>query len=188
MTNNNDIAMKNDELLSQKTAIVTTSGAVLGAVLVKLRTDKGMTQGDLAAAVGVGPPTWSRIERGESGLSIEQLKDVAKALNETPWHLLQIADNGEKELAKRGIYIDESSTSPRALADSLAAGSHPYTGEASGAIVGGALGALSGAATNASLASLGGGALLLGAVMPIAGLALAAMLGISNFLDMDKTD
>lgn len=119
MTNKNDIVMKADERFFQKTAIVTTSGAVLGAVIIKLRIDKGINQRDLAAIVGIVPSTWSRIERGESGLSIEQLKTVAKALDETPWHILQMADVEENELKKRGVYIDESSSSPKALSDSL---------------------------------------------------------------------
>ena len=118
MTNKNDIVVKADEPFFQKTAIATTSGAVLGAVIINLRIDKGINQRDLAAIVGIVPSTWSRIERGESGLSIEHLKTVAKALDETPWHILQIADAGENELKKHGIYIDESSISPKALSGS----------------------------------------------------------------------
>lgn len=87
---------------------VTTFPAVLGAVLVKLRTEKGMKQGDLAAAIGLGASTWSRIEKGDSGLSIDQLRLVAKALDVTPGLILEMVETAEKEVADHGIRIEPS--------------------------------------------------------------------------------
>ena len=87
---------------------VTTFPAVLGAVLVKLRTEKGMKQGDLAAAIGLGASTWSRIEKGDSGLSIDQLRLVAKALDVTPGLILEMVEASEKEVSACGVRIEPS--------------------------------------------------------------------------------
>ena len=95
--------------MNNKTAITTTSRAVLGAVIIKLRTDKKLKQKDLATIIGISASTWSRIERGDVGLSIEYLKGVAKALDMLSWDILQIADMTEKELIKYDIHINETS-------------------------------------------------------------------------------
>lgn len=183
----NDLTTEIDEVSSQKTAIVTTSGAVLGALIVKLRTDKGMIQGDLAAAINISPSTWSRIERGESGLSIEQLKNVAKVLGVAPWHILKLADDEEKALRNRGIYIDESFTSPKTLADAILAGKYTKEEVVIGKKTGGA--AITGAtATAGVVGSISGGLGLVsgivgfGAIVPIAGPVLAAMFGVYKAL------
>lgn len=103
--------------MSEITAVaVTTSGAVLGAVLVKLRTLQGMKQSELAEAVGAGPSTWSRIEKGETSLSIDQLRLAAKALGKTPGQILEIAEAAEQEVLKKGVKVEPLGTSSRTLA------------------------------------------------------------------------
>lgn len=127
---------------------ITTSAAVLGQILVKLRTERGLKQSDLATAVGIGPSTWSRIEKGESGLSIDQLKLAARALSVTPGQILDMAELAEKEVASRGVLIN-GSTAPAAT---IAA-----------AIQSGALGAAVGSVA--------------GAVIPVIGVALGGLMG-----------
>jgi len=90
---------------------VTTTGAVLGAVLANLRGAADLKQSDLADAVGVGPSTWSRIEKGESGLSIDQLRLVARALGYTPGQILEMAEAAESEATKKGIQVQPLGTS-----------------------------------------------------------------------------
>lgn len=175
--NGNDLLTKSDVSSFPRTVVATTSGAVLGALIVKLRDDRHISQKDLATAIGMSPSTWSRIERGDSGLSIEQLKKVAKVLELTPWYLLQLADEEEKALKERGIYIDESFSSPKALVNTLTIGKgagEMHTGTAvasalSGAAIGGAL----------LVAPVG----LIVSIVSIAGSALAAMLRVDNNLD-----
>ncbi|ACC69442.1 helix-turn-helix transcriptional regulator [Paraburkholderia phymatum] len=82
---------------------VTTYGAILGAVLGQIRSAAGMKQSDLAEAVGVGPSTWSRIEKGESSLSTDQLKLAADALKVPPSRILEMVDVAEKITADKGI-------------------------------------------------------------------------------------
>ncbi len=95
---------------------MTTTGAVLGAVLVEMRTIAGMKQVRLAEKVGVGPSTWSRIEKGESGLSIDQLKAAADALGNTPWDILEVADAAGKSISDHGIKVESTQLSPKDLA------------------------------------------------------------------------
>lgn len=132
---------------------VTTSGAVLGAILVKLRTEKGMKQSDLAAAVGIGASTWSRIEKGESGLSIEQLRVAAKALSVTPGRIFEMLGAAEDEVANHGVRIETANWSSKAALSTVRSGAAgiaagvalgsviPIVGTALGAMIGGALAA-----------------------------------------------
>ena len=47
----------------------------------QLRKAKGLTQDDLASMIGVEQPTISRFERGEDGITLRLIKDIAGALN-----------------------------------------------------------------------------------------------------------
>jgi transcriptional regulator with XRE-family HTH domain len=132
---------------------VTTSGAVLGAVLAKLRAEKGMKQSDLAAAVGIGSSTWSRIEKGESGLSIDHLRLAAKALSITPGQLLDLVEAAEQEVVKHGVRIETSTMSLKKFANELMKDDIISVG--SGAALGG----------------------VVGFAVPIVGTALGAMIG-----------
>lgn len=126
---------------------VTTSGAILGAILVKLRTEKEMNQGDLASAVGMSPSTWSRIEKGDSGLSIDQLRQASKALGVTPGLILEMMDAAEQAVKDQGVRIDPSKIASSAITPTMqgaAAGAAmgivlPVVGTALGAIIGGTI-------------------------------------------------
>lgn len=69
-----------------------TYAAVVGAVIAKLRADKGIGQADLASAVGLGQPAWSRIEKGGSALTVDQLARAARALKLSPSDIVSMAD------------------------------------------------------------------------------------------------
>lgn len=51
-----------------------------GKKVVKIRLDRGMSQGDLAKIMAVGPSYISKIERGEQNLSLRGIEKLAKAL------------------------------------------------------------------------------------------------------------
>ena len=140
---------------------VTTTGAVLGAVLVEMRTMAGMKQVRLAEKVGVGPSTWSRIEKGESGLSIDQLKAAADALGNTPWDILEAADAAGKCISDHGIKVESSQLSPKELAKQETEKNNEAF--ASGTSGGTVLGGLTGAAACV--------------VIPIIGAALSSVVG-----------
>jgi transcriptional regulator with XRE-family HTH domain len=139
---------------------VTTSSAVLGAILAKLRTEKGMKQGELADKVEIGASTWSRIEKGESGISIEQLRSAAKALGVKPGLIFEMLEAAEKAVGERGVRIEPTNSSIKATATIV-------SGTTGAAVAGAAAAAASGAA--------------IGTVIPIIGTALGAMIGGAMF-------
>ena len=52
----------------------------IGGVVSHLRTDKGMTQTELAKALGTSQPTIYRIERGRQNVSLDMVRKLSKAL------------------------------------------------------------------------------------------------------------
>jgi transcriptional regulator with XRE-family HTH domain len=84
---------------------VTTYGAIVGSVLAQERTARKLKQIDVATAVGVGTSTWSRIEKGESALTVDQLKLAAEALQLTPARILSLAAEAEETLSNHGVKV-----------------------------------------------------------------------------------
>jgi len=91
--------------MSTEISNVTTPSAVLGVVLAQLRKEKNLTQEQIGKASGIGPTTWSRIEKGVSTLSMEQLRAAAKALDVAPALILERAEKLEQELKGKGILV-----------------------------------------------------------------------------------
>jgi len=118
---------------------VTTSSAVLGAVLAKLRSLQGLKQIDLAEAVGVGTSTWSRVEKGEGDLSIDQLRLAAKALGSTASQIIEIAEAAEMEAIKSGISMKPLGTSAKTLLNVSFSSFIPILGNVLGGVIGGAV-------------------------------------------------
>ena len=87
---------------------VTTTAAVLGQVLATLRNVRGLKQCDLASAVGIGPSSWSRIEKGDSAISIDQLRAVAKVLRKSVGEIIGIAEAAEDEARRKGLEVSNS--------------------------------------------------------------------------------
>ena len=89
----------------------TSYPAVVGSVLVKLRNQQGVLQGDLAQAVGVTQATWSRIENGSSALTIEQMGMAAPRLGMLPNQILLLADQAVEQLRQRGVRVEPTRSS-----------------------------------------------------------------------------
>ena len=116
---------------------VTTYGAILGAVLAQIRASAGLKQSDLADAVGIGASTWSRIEKGESALSTDQLKLAADALKLPPGRILDMVDLAGKATAQNGITLEPIGKAQWAAASTATAlGLIPVVGSLLGGIVG----------------------------------------------------
>jgi transcriptional regulator with XRE-family HTH domain len=81
----------------------TTYPALVGNVLAQLRKEKGIGQAEFGALVGIGQSTWSRIEKGESALTIEQLAKAARQLELAPHELLAVVDGAKENLRDQGI-------------------------------------------------------------------------------------
>ncbi len=82
-----------------------TYTAVVGGVIERLRTQRGMNQNMVAAALGIGQPAYSKLENGESTMSIAQLRVVAERLGTSPWMVLREADMLTQQLLAQGVEI-----------------------------------------------------------------------------------
>jgi transcriptional regulator with XRE-family HTH domain len=91
--------------MQQKLYPETTYQSVIGRVLVKLRKDLNKEQAFLAAQVGVTQSTWSRIERGESSFTVEQLAKVADCLQIKPSTILSETEKAILDLKSQGVLV-----------------------------------------------------------------------------------
>lgn len=82
-----------------------TYSAVVGAVIANQREILDVSQAQLAEAVGIGQPAWSRIEKGESALTIDQLARAASKLNSSPSELLLMADRTVMEMKEQELKV-----------------------------------------------------------------------------------
>jgi transcriptional regulator with XRE-family HTH domain len=81
------------------TMILETSyQALVGLVLNKIRQERRMTLADVSKHVGVSSSVWSRIEKGESGLSLEQFFVASSVLGLQPGIVLDIADKAVRKM------------------------------------------------------------------------------------------
>lgn len=109
---------------------------------------RGFTQAELAQTLGLAGSTWSRIEKGETSLSVEQLRAAAETLGIDPVTLLALAVQGEEALRAYGAIVasgaDRAAPRPlglgRAVESLLPAGALPLIGTALGAVLGKVLG------------------------------------------------
>lgn len=95
--------------------LATSYGAIVGAVLVLLRKRAGLRQEDVAEAVGVAGSTWCRAERGQSGLSVEQLAKASRRIGVLPGEVLTKADLVTRAMVSRGVLVtdeEEADTIP----------------------------------------------------------------------------
>jgi transcriptional regulator with XRE-family HTH domain len=88
-------------------ALGTTYQSVLGAVINSLRSsgDRNITQAEIAKRLGVTVSTWSRIERGESPLTIEQLLIVALFFDLPLSALFKNVEGQMESLKSQGISV-----------------------------------------------------------------------------------
>lgn len=97
---------------NQPSNLGTTYPAIVGKVLTDLRSRQGIQQKDMANAVGITQATWSRIESGQTSVTLEHLRAAAKAIGATPSHILSIADRTEMEASFQGVSVVESKSAP----------------------------------------------------------------------------
>lgn len=97
--------------MSEQAVPGTTFQTILGAVLCDLRSKresngKPTTQSEMAEVVGVNSSTWSRIERGESPVSLEQLLRAANFLNVPLSEVFTETEKRAAKLRERGVHIE----------------------------------------------------------------------------------
>lgn len=83
----------------------TTYPAIIGRILVSRRKLIGIGQDELAESIGITQSTLSRVERGESALTVEQLARAAKRLGDKASSIVKMADDAVEELQLQGINV-----------------------------------------------------------------------------------
>lgn len=86
----------------------TTYQAIVGEIIVQRRKERGLNQEDLAQKVGMSQSAWSRVEKGESNLSLEQLAKVSTALKIKPHDLIAEADKVREALEKNKVKVADN--------------------------------------------------------------------------------
>lgn len=84
---------------------VLTYGALVGQVLQQLRKGRGIDQGLMAQAVGLSQSAYSRIESGQTAISLVQLRKASEHLHCSPSEILVRADQFERQLAQQGVRV-----------------------------------------------------------------------------------
>jgi transcriptional regulator with XRE-family HTH domain len=84
---------------------VTNYPTIVGKIIAQIRDQRGLRQEDLAQAMGVTQTTLSRIETGQSSISVEHLRLASHHLGVRPNQILADADNNETILQSRGMTI-----------------------------------------------------------------------------------
>lgn len=83
----------------------TTYAAIVGRVLVLEREEMQLEQSTVAKHMGLSQSSWSRIERGDSIINVEQLHTVAAYLKTTAHDILQKADEAAQTLQERAVNV-----------------------------------------------------------------------------------
>jgi transcriptional regulator with XRE-family HTH domain len=77
---------------NQTMKAVTTYPALVGNVLEQFRKEQGFNQGEVAKAVGITQTTLSRMENGQSSITVEHLKQLGDKLGIPPSQILYEAE------------------------------------------------------------------------------------------------
>lgn len=83
----------------------TTYRAILGQGLSELRQRAGLSQEEFAGRMQITQPTWSRIERGRSAISVEQLIQASKILRVKSSEVIKYVEDSALDLQSRGVRV-----------------------------------------------------------------------------------
>jgi transcriptional regulator with XRE-family HTH domain len=78
---------------------------LVGQTLSWYRQLAAVEQTTVADAVGVTQSTWSKIERGESALTVEQFAKAASALGRSPLEIMQAVEHSLTQLQLQGVQV-----------------------------------------------------------------------------------
>lgn len=89
---------------------------LVGQVIQAHRNQRGFHQNQVATAIGLSRSAYSRIESGDTSMTLSQLRPVARSLGLSPSQLLVEADNYALQLEASGVSIpDVKAANPAAL-------------------------------------------------------------------------
>ena len=82
-------------------------GVLVGQVINRHRTARRIDQVQIADALGITQSAYSRIEKGQSGASIAQLRTICGQFGYAPNTILHEADELALQLARQGVEIKD---------------------------------------------------------------------------------
>lgn len=89
---------------------------LVGQIIQARRNEMGLNQNQLANAIGLSRSAYSRIESGDTSMTLSQLRPVARSLGLAPSQLLAEADSYAHQLEASGVSIpDVKAVNPAAL-------------------------------------------------------------------------
>src|SRR5690606_30345517 len=92
----------------------TTYGELLGVAIRHYRTGLRLNQGEAARRAELTQSTWSKLERGSVGVTVETLRNtLAPSLRVHPSDLLDLADRLEEAATARGMMVLEGPSPAR---------------------------------------------------------------------------
>ena len=87
---------------------------LLAQLLQHYRQQRGLQQSDVAAALGILQPAYSRIEKGDTSITVTQLRIIARTLNMRPSRILDDADRWTQTLRAQGVTVTDEKEVPQA--------------------------------------------------------------------------
>lgn len=90
--------------------------ALVGQVLLRHREERQLNQSELATALNLSQSAYSRIEQGNTTISVAQLRVISRRLGVAPSDILREADSLTESLRLQGVAVsDEKGVSPAAV-------------------------------------------------------------------------
>ncbi len=81
--------------------------SIVGKLLQQQREARGILQTTVAEAVGLSQSAYSRLEKGESAMSITQLRQISQVIGAQPNSILAEAEKHATALKRRGVEVTE---------------------------------------------------------------------------------
>jgi transcriptional regulator with XRE-family HTH domain len=100
--------------MSTRPAAKLTYTALLGQILQHHRQRLGLQQADVAAALGILQPAYSRIEKGDTSITVAQLRIVARRLGMAPAQILHDTEQWVQHLRTQGVTVTDEKEVPQA--------------------------------------------------------------------------
>lgn len=98
----------------------TTYQAIVGSILVRIRKQMKVEQSAVAKAVGLNQSTWSRIERGESTLNVEQLFLAAAHMRIKPSIIISEAEQALEDLQHEEVVVSTAKSVDKRVGQGVA--------------------------------------------------------------------
>ncbi len=110
------------ELLKNAPLNVTTEQAIVGAVIAKLREARGMTQKDVVEKMETSESAWSRVEKGDTSLSVVEFNRLTKILGISSDEILKLVDESKVALIAKGVDVKSTGAAKDWKGSSVAGG------------------------------------------------------------------